>query len=243
MGRYTQEWVVRHYDEYGDKEWHRRERSPADAVKLHVHQHYVERHIQSGDRVLEVGAGAGRFTHILASLGAKVLVVDVSPVQLDLNRKYARQLGFESAVQDWLQLAVCDMAVLDNASFDAVVCYGGPLSYVFERRDEAVREVLRVLKASGLALFSVMTLWGTVHEFLMGVLNVSPAENLVITQTGDLHPETFRACNHRCHMFRSQELRELLEDNGCEIACMSGSNCLSAAWGDRLADVQRDSAK
>lgn len=37
--------------------------------------------------VLEVGAGAGRFTVELARLGCSVLVADVSSVQLDLNRQ------------------------------------------------------------------------------------------------------------------------------------------------------------
>ncbi len=37
--------------------------------------------------MLEVGAGAGRFTVELARLGCSVLVADVSSVQLDLNRQ------------------------------------------------------------------------------------------------------------------------------------------------------------
>ena len=44
-------------------------------------------------------------------------------------------------------------------SFDAVVAYGGPLSYVFERLPRALAEVLRVLKPHGLFLTSAMCLW------------------------------------------------------------------------------------
>ena len=126
MARYDPGWVARFYDDYRDKEWHRWEGSPADEVKLHVHRFYLEQYVKPGDRVLEVGAGAGRFTQILAELGARTLVA---------------------------------------------------------------------------------------------------------------------ACTHRCHMFRSSELRALLGDAGAKVVALSASNCLSAAWGDRLAEVRTDQAK
>ena len=42
--------------------------------------------VSAGDRVLEVGAGPGRFTIELATIGATIVVGDVSEVQLELNR-------------------------------------------------------------------------------------------------------------------------------------------------------------
>ena len=240
MTRYDPQWVAHFYDNYGDDEWHRWEKSPADEVKLHVHRFYLEQYVKSGDQVLEVGSGAGRFTQILGELGARVVVADVSSVQLELNRRHAEELAFEHAVQGRLQLDMCDMDALKDDAFDAVVCYGGPLSYVFECRDAAVCEVFRVLKPSGTALFSVMSLWGALHEFLPAVMEVPSQENAQIISTGDLHPETYRACEHRCHLFRGGELHALLEDNGATVVCVSASNCLSAAWGERLSDVRSD---
>jgi ubiquinone/menaquinone biosynthesis C-methylase UbiE len=242
-GIYNARWVQEFYDAYGDKEWGRMVKDPVHEVKLHVHRHYLEEFIRRGDRVLEVGAGPGRFTQILAELGASVVVADVSQVQLELNRKHAEEVGFGRAVTEWVRLDVCDLAVFADETFDGVVCYGGPLSYVFEKRRQAAGEALRVLKAGGVALFSVMSLWGAVHQYLPGVVCVSPGENARIIETGDLCPETFAACTHRCHMFTAGELRTLFQELGAQVLAISASNCLSAAWGDRLAEVRNDPAK
>jgi len=234
--------VEKYYDAYGDKEWHRWEGSPADEVKLHVHRYWLERYVRRGDFVLEVGAGPGRFTQVLAQLGARIVVVDLSPVQLDLNRRHALELGFDEAVEGRLQLDLCEMGALKDETFDVVVCYGGPLSYVFDRRDVAVQEVFRVLRPSGKALFGVMSLWGSVHQFLPDVMRVPIEENAEIIGTGDLHPDTYGACQHQNHMFRASELRMLLEQHGATVLAMSASNCLSAAWGDRLTEARQDPA-
>lgn len=68
-----------YFDEYGDREWERHERRPMDGVSLHLHGRLLARLVREGDRVLEIGAGPGRFTIQLAELGARVTVVDVSP--------------------------------------------------------------------------------------------------------------------------------------------------------------------
>ena len=237
---YDAKWVERFYDDYGEKEWDRLVKDPTNEVRLHVHRHYLAKYVRPGARVLEVGPGPGRFTQILAELGAKLLVADISAGQLELNRQKAAELGFEHAVERRTQLDLCDMGVLADEAFDAVVCYGGPLSYVFERRGAAVGEVLRVLKPGASALFGVMSLWGAVHEFLDGVLKVGPEPNARIIASGDLCPRTYPDCTHHCHLFRSGELREFLEGCGAEVLEMSASNCLSAARSDRLDEARQD---
>lgn len=243
MHKYSPQWVANFFDDYGEKEWQRLVKTPTEEVKLFIHTHYLKEYIRSDDYVLEIGAGAGRFTQILVNLGARVLVADISENQLNLNQKYARELGFQQGIENWLQLDMCDMKQLENNQFDAVVCYGGPLSYVFDRRDIALQEILRVLKPKGKALFSVMSLWGSIHEFLDGTLNVPPENNIKITKTGDLSPENDRNAKQRCHLFRSEELVNFLKQNQTKILEISASNCLSAAWGEKLLEIRQDSTK
>ena len=243
MHEYSPQWVANYFDDYSEQEWERLVKTPTQEVKLFIHTHYLKEYIRSGEYVLEIGAGAGRFTQILVKLGATDVVADISKNQLSLNKKYAEELGFTNGVEDWLELDVCNMKQLQNNQFDAVICYGGPLSYVFDKSNIALQEILRVLKLGGKALISVMSLWGTIHEFLPNTLDIPAGDNFNIIKTGDLCPENFHNAKHYCHLFRAQELAEFLEKNQTKILAISASNCLSATWGEKLVEIRQDSAK
>ncbi len=237
---YDVNWVKQFYDQYGEKEWERLVQGPENEVKLYIHRHYLEKYVNSGARVLEIGPGPGRFTQILVELGAIVTAVDISTAQLELNRRKAVEHGFEHGVEQYYQLDICDMSVLEDGAFDFIVCYGGPLSYVFEKAGQALAECGRILKPNGLALFSVMSMWGTVHKYLDGVLKLPVEVNRAIVATGDLCPANNPENEHNCRMYRPDQLRKLLESEGFEVLDMSASNCLSTVWGERLDEVRKD---
>jgi ubiquinone/menaquinone biosynthesis C-methylase UbiE len=144
------------FDQYGDREWERFGDRAQDSVNLHVHTHYLRRHVAAGTSVLDAGAGPGRFTIEIARIGANVTVFDLSPEMLDQNRRRVAEAGFERSVTAREQGDITDLSRFGDDSFDAVVCYGGPLSYVMDRADEALGELLRVAKPSAPVLLSVM---------------------------------------------------------------------------------------
>jgi 2-polyprenyl-3-methyl-5-hydroxy-6-metoxy-1,4-benzoquinol methylase len=240
--KYSAEWTANYYNNYGENEWTRFKRRPVDQINLFIHTHYLRRFVKPGVRVLEIGAGPGRFTQILADLDCRILVADLSEVQLKLHKKYAEEFGFDSAVEKRQLLDICDLSPLDSGAFDVVVAYGGPLSYVFERAGKALQECVRVAKVKGYVLASVMSLWGSCHMQLENVLDSVPTEdNRKITNTGDLHPENWAEVTHRCHLFRSRELRELAEKAQLRVVAMSASNCLSINHDAYLAGLDEDS--
>lgn len=85
MGKVDRDAIQQFYDEYGDREVTRLVETVRGRVSFEIHRRFLERFIQPGYRVLEIGSGPGRFTQILAELGATVTVTDLSPVQLELN--------------------------------------------------------------------------------------------------------------------------------------------------------------
>lgn len=238
---YDAQAIAQYFDAFGAREWERLVRTPADEVSLHVHTQLLTKHLRPGQRVLEIGAGAGRFTHVLASLGATIVVADISPVQIELNRRFAAEYGFDRAVESWQQADICDLAPWADGSFDAIVAYGGPFSYVLDRRDGALAECLRVLRPGGLLFLSVMSLWGTAHANLAGVLSVPVPANRLITATGNITPETFPdRPGHSMHLFRGGELRNWLQAAGLTVLALSASSCLSPAWNEVLSSIRSD---
>ena len=241
--QYDPTWVAAYFDDFGDQEWDRLVKHPAREIQLVVHKDVLFRHQSGLDTYLEIGAGPGRFTHALVELEKTVTVTDISPVQLELNRQKAKEYGFDRGVSEWKQLDICEMSCFDDGSFDAVVAYGGPLSYVLDKRDVAIQECIRVVRPGGLIFLGVMSLWGTVHQYLEGVMGYTPEDNAKILTTGDLTKANASFASHYCHMFRAKELREFLESHGLEVIDMSASNTLSGVYGEQLTAIRDDPNK
>jgi ubiquinone/menaquinone biosynthesis C-methylase UbiE len=214
------------YDEYGESEWTRFEDGRTPAPSLDVHLDRLRRFVNAGDRVLEVGAGPGRFTVELARLGAQVTVSDLSPVQLELNRERVAAEGLEEHVVERELADVLDLSRWDDASFDATICFGGPLSYVVARTDDGIAELVRVTRPGGHVLVSVMSLVGTVTHFLPILLDLvrrdGVAKNEAIVRTGFL-PDEPDYGHLAMKLFRWSELEALLSSHGTVVdACAAG---------------------
>lgn len=213
------------YDEFGNAEWDRLQDTVAGRVSLEVHRRFLTRFIAAGDRVLEIGAGPGRFTLELVDLGARIVVTDFSPVQLKLNQT---RLNGVTAVESWQLLDVCDTSAFADGEFDAVVAYGGPLSYAFEDTEEALKGLLRIVRPGGIVVASVMSLLGTWRHLLEDTVIVAETfgddANDAVINTGDLR---HIGGAHICQMFRSRDITELVERCGGKVLAMSASNWAS----------------
>jgi SAM-dependent methyltransferase len=209
------------FDEYADEEWTRFEQPRMGAASLDVHAHYLRLFIRAGDRVLDVGAGPGRFTIELARIGAEIVVADVSPGQLELNREKVAEAGAEANVLDRVLADVTDLSAFGDAAFDAVVCYGGPLSYVVERADDAVAELVRVVRPGGHILVSVMSLVGAFAHYTDIAVELASRDGVdkldEIARTGFL-PQEPDYGHLPMHLFRWRELHELLSRHGDVVA-------------------------
>jgi SAM-dependent methyltransferase len=216
------------FDQYTEREWARFDGDPGTpSTSLDVHLEYLRRYVSPGDRVLDVGAGPGRFTIELARLGASIVVADISPGQLAFNRDKVVEAGLEGGVEDRVVADVVDLPFGD-ASFDVAVCYGGPVSYVVDRAGDAVAELARVTRPGGYVLVSVMSLVGAVQHFADGVLEVAAMYGIELTErivTTGLLPEGPELGHLTMKLFRWRELRELLEPHG-EIVAASATGLI-----------------
>ena len=218
------------YDAYGSIEWDRLEATAYGRLKAIIHADFIQRYVASGDRVLDAGCGPGRFSITAARLGAKVTALDLSDRQLQLAEEKIGQSGLMESVEDFVQGDITDLSVFPDGRFDVVVCYGGALSYVRERRHEAAAELVRVVRPGGAVLISVMSRYGASLNLVRrpsipilkdaegwdvwGVAENGDLDGFPSARVGMLHPPM--------HLFTSEELRDLLP--GCHVLEIAGSN-------------------
>lgn len=209
------------YDEYGEQEWTRFEDGRTPAPSLEVHLEHLRRFVRDGDRVLDVGAGPGRFTIELARLGAQVTVADLSPGQLELNRERVAAEGLEERIEERAEADLLDLSRWGDESFDAAVCFGGPLSYVLDGAEQGIAELVRVTRPGGHVLVSVMSLAGTVTHYLPILLDLvrrdGVEKNEQIVRTG-LLPDEPDYGHLAMKLFRWSELEALLAQHGTIVA-------------------------
>jgi ubiquinone/menaquinone biosynthesis C-methylase UbiE len=232
-----------YYDILAEGEWLRLEQDVIGRVALEVHRRFLGQFIKPGMKVLEIGAGPGRFTIELAARGAFVLVTDFSATQLNLNRQMVSPTAAEQMVLGRALVDVCDTTQFAEDEFDAVVAYGGPLSYAFEQIESALSGLLRIAKPGGPVVASVMSVLGTWRHFLPGVLTFAEESgeeaNDQVLATGDLRLASSAA--HQCKMFRSQEVLGLIASVGGKLLAGSASNWCSMNPAELLQGVERDS--
>src|SRR5437868_7403686 len=109
--------VREHFDALGDAEWHRLEQDLRSQVSLEIHRRMLRRLVRPGWTVLEVGAGAGRFTIELGRLGTRVVVTDVSAVQLDVNAARVAEAELEDAVVTRTLADIRDLSAFSDEAF------------------------------------------------------------------------------------------------------------------------------
>jgi SAM-dependent methyltransferase len=202
--------TAEYFDELGEGEWMRFETGITPGPSAAIHTQLLEGYVRPGDRVLDAGCGPGRFTLEMLRLGAHVTALDISPGQLELLR--ARVPDVEAVLGD-----ITDLSRFPDDGFDATVCFGGPLSYVVDRAEQAVSELARVTRSGGHVLVSVMGLAGAVLHYTPVIAELArrdgPAKSREIARTGFL-PEGEGYGHLAIQMYLWEELEALLAPHG-----------------------------
>lgn len=107
---------------------------------------YIRRYVQPGSRVLELGAGTGRYSIALSRAGYRMTAVELIAHNIDV---FKSQLT-ETDDIDIRQGNAMDLSAFADETFDAVLILG-PLYHLYTQADQCavLREAKRVLKAKG----------------------------------------------------------------------------------------------
>lgn len=217
------------YDRFGNREFARP--SLVNFVSEVLHRAALTR---ASGRVLEVGAGVGRFSVLLARRCSSMVVVDVSAAQLERNRSLLRDRALLEKVERHLQGNVCALGDLPDDAFDSVVCFRGPLNYCVSSFDAALDELFRVLRPGGILFVSVRSVQSGVRPLVQAAFHMrDPAwlsEALRLFGSSILEHPT----SPTMRLFSVTEMLALVEARGGVVERLSSDGVL-APWLDRSA--------
>ncbi len=122
--------------------------------------HYIHRYTNCGSRVLEIGAGTGRYSIALAKEGMDVTAVELVEKNLAVLRENAKGLENIRSYQG----DATDLARFTDDSFDAVLVFG-PMYHLYEAGEinKAIDEAIRVTKPGGVILFAFLSVYAVMY--------------------------------------------------------------------------------
>jgi len=148
--------VQEFYNANVQMEWGRIENKPEFLLTCRMLDHYIK----SGDKVLDIGGGPGRYSFYLAAKGCDATLFDLSPENIRFAGEKAVELNLPVKT-------VCgDARMADKnitGQFDHVLLMG-PMYHLLEETDRiaAVNAALNLLKPGGIIFVSFINLFGCV---------------------------------------------------------------------------------
>ena len=154
-----EEIVNRFYAQY--EEDARLERSVHGRLEYAVTMNYIHRYADKNAKVLEVGAGTGRYSIALAKEGMDVTAVELVEKNLEVLREHSKGIDNIRSYQG-------DATKLDKLAdntYDVTLVFG-PLYHLYEADEvnKAIDEAIRVTKPGGVMLFAFISVFAIMYS-------------------------------------------------------------------------------
>lgn len=161
---YSQKISERHWNlsDKGERENNREDMFIDDIIQ----KEHLEREILSNldgiKTVFDGGAGAGRFSIMLAKRGIKVTHFDISEPMIEKAKELARKADVLDNIT-FVKGALEDLDMFKENEFDMVMSFDSPISYTYPNQEKVIKNLVRLAKKR--IIISVSSRLGTVPYF------------------------------------------------------------------------------
>lgn len=136
---------------------------------------YIHRFAQCGAKILEIGAGTGRYSIALAKEGYNVTAVELVEHNLAILKKNSQDLTNLKAFQG----DALNLNQFEDEAFDVTLMFG-PMYHLYDEKDihQAIDEAIRVTKENGVILVAFLSVYAILFDnYLNGNLIAGIEEN------------------------------------------------------------------
>ena len=211
--------VNRTYDIFNEDS--RLNHSKAARVEFLTTVHYIEKYLKEGDKILDIGAGAGEYSLYFARKGYEVSALELADANI---AAFEKKLTPEDKI-DLVQGNALDLSRYAAKSFDIVLLFG-PLYHLKNDADKqkCICEAKRVCKDGGKIFFAFIS-----NDF---VILTEFEYDVNYFSSDDYDKETFKLNDFPFVFHTVGAARKLLADGGVnilhEVASDGASELLAA---------------
>ena len=189
------------------------------SVEFLTTMRYIEKYLKPGMRILEIGAGTGRYSHALAQKGYAVDAVELVQHNIKVFKQNT-QPGEKITIR---QGNAMDLSMLHSETYDVTLLLG-PMYHLYTVEDQkkALAEAIRVTKNGGVIFAAYCGNDATMVQYCFGrgMLRDEKYQRLV-------DPVTFKASSDPAELFqlyRREDIDALLADLPVERLHFVGSD-------------------
>ena len=162
---------------------------------------YIRRYLPEGARIIEIGAGTGRYSHALARAGYQVDAVEL--VQHNIDQFIAGTTEGERVTIR--QGSACDLSAFASNTYDLTLLLG-PMYHLFTEADKlaALSEAIRVTKPGGVVFAAYCMADPSILQY--GFMKGNAA---MLIEKGLLDPVTFKASSTPAELFELHRTEDI----------------------------------
>lgn len=198
--------------------------SQAARVEFLTTMHYIEKYLQPGAKVLDIGAGAGEYSLHLADMDCDVTALEMAEANIEAFRRKIRP----GQKIDLMQGNALDLSRFADDTFDIVLLMG-PLYHLRSEADRqrAIAEAKRVCKPGGVMFFAFIS-----------------NDMVILTEFACYNPAYFADGRYDCTTFKVEDwpfvfatvesARRMLADGGIHVCREVASDGVSELLAEKI---------
>lgn len=201
----------------------------AGQVEYLTTMRYIEKYLRPGMRILEIGAGTGRYSHALARMGYRVDAIELLECNIAVFQKNTLP-GEKITIR---QGNAVDLSPIASESYDMTLLLG-PMYHLFtpDEQRAALTEALRVTRPGGLLMTAYCNNEATMLRFcfMQGGITDPHFDPLI-------DKETYKCSSNpedRFVLHRPQEIDALMEGLPAERLHLIGTDMMTHYMKDAI---------
>ncbi len=194
---------------------------------------YIEKYLFPGAKIIEIGAGTGRYSIALAEKGYSVTAVELVAHNIEIMKKKVKANHNIKIYEG----NACDLSAFESDTYDIVLLLG-PMYHLFTEEDKhrALSEAIRVAKKNGVIYASYCNNDTSMYKFFYNNRVLKYLEKGLIKE----NYHTVSSPEEIFELYRKSDIDELMKKHSVTRLHFVGVDMLSYIFDDKF-DALSDS--